>query len=59
MTRRQPQIAPISDRIIEAVRSRLAAGKRVRRTLPGGGRLHMDRPLPTCFGSGRMNWIAR
>ncbi|NQT16341.1 MAG: DUF1704 domain-containing protein, partial [Planctomycetes bacterium] len=46
MNRRQPQIAPISDRLIEAVRSRLADGKRVRRTLPGDGRLHMDRPLP-------------
>lgn len=30
----------------EAVRERLVAGKPIRRTLPGGGRLHIDRPLP-------------
>ena len=46
MSRRQPQITPISDNLIEIVRSRLADGKQVRRTLPGGGRIHMDRPLP-------------
>lgn len=32
--------------LIERVERRLAEGKRVRRTLPGGGRLHIDRPLP-------------
>ncbi len=32
--------------LLEVVRTRLAAGKTVRRTLPGGGRLHVDRPLP-------------
>jgi len=32
--------------LIESVRARLDAGERVRRTLPGGGRLHIDRPLP-------------
>lgn len=31
---------------IGAVCERLAAGKRVRRRLPGGGRLHIDRQLP-------------
>ena len=46
MNRRQSQIAPIADSLIEIVRSRLDEGKQVRRTLPGGGRIHMDRPLP-------------
>ncbi len=32
--------------LLTAVRERLAAGKPIRRTLPGGGRLHIDRPLP-------------
>lgn len=32
--------------LLAAVRERLAAGKPIRRTLPGGGRLHVDRPLP-------------
>lgn len=32
--------------LVDVVRTRLAAGKTVRRTLPGGGRLHVDRPLP-------------
>ena len=32
--------------LASAVRTRLAAGLPVRRTLPGGGRLHIDRPLP-------------
>lgn len=32
--------------LIEVVRERLAAGKPIRRTLEGGGRLHIDRPLP-------------
>ena len=31
---------------IDDILSRLAAGKRVRRNLPDGGRLHIDRPLP-------------
>jgi uncharacterized protein (TIGR02421 family) len=35
-----------SDRLVEVVRDRLRAGKPVRRTLPGGGRMHVDRPLP-------------
>jgi Prokaryotic glutathione synthetase, ATP-grasp domain len=32
--------------LVDVVRTRLAAGKTVRRTLPGGGGLHIDRPLP-------------
>jgi uncharacterized protein (TIGR02421 family) len=32
--------------LLDAIRTRLAAGLPVRRTLPGGGRLHIDRPLP-------------
>jgi len=36
----------ISEPLIDAVCQRLAANLRVRRTLPGGGRLHVDRQLP-------------
>jgi uncharacterized protein (TIGR02421 family) len=36
----------IDDRFIEAVTARLADDLRIRRTLPEGGRLHIDRPLP-------------
>jgi len=36
----------ISREFVMQVCERLAAGKPVRRTLPGGGRLHMDRALP-------------
>lgn len=36
----------ISSRFIETVCSRLADNKQVRRTLPGWGRLHIDRQLP-------------
>lgn len=36
----------ITDAFIEDVRQRLAEGKRVRRTLPESGRLHIDRQLP-------------
>ena len=37
-----------------AVAARLAAGRRVRRELPAGGRLHIDRPLPfLCVARGR------
>lgn len=32
--------------LVDDVHDRLAAGRRVRRDLPGGGRLHVDRPLP-------------
>lgn len=36
----------IEERLIEAVCARLAGNKRVRRRLPDGGRLHIDRQLP-------------
>ena len=36
----------ISDRFIETICNRLRENKRVRRTLPGWGRLHIDRQLP-------------
>lgn len=36
----------ISEGLIRELCGRLAAGKRVRRSLPGQGRLHIDRPLP-------------
>ncbi|MGB5266165.1 MAG: hypothetical protein WBN30_06240, partial [Polyangiales bacterium] len=32
--------------IANAIRERVAGGVRLRRTLPGSGRLHVDRPLP-------------
>ena len=32
--------------IVEAIGERVASGARLRRTLPGYGRLHVDRPLP-------------
>lgn len=36
----------ISNRAITSIVSRLMEGKRVRRTIPGWGRLHIDRQLP-------------
>lgn len=36
----------ISSKLIKTIRERLSEGKRVRRTLPLGGRLHIDRTLP-------------
>jgi len=36
----------IAGELVAEIRARLEAGKRVRRTLPGGGRLHIDRQLP-------------
>ncbi|MBC8356843.1 MAG: flavohemoglobin expression-modulating QEGLA motif protein [Planctomycetes bacterium] len=36
----------IADEFVNEVRTRLRSGKRVRRTLPDGGRLHIDRQLP-------------
>ena len=32
--------------LVDVVRARLGAGKTVRRNLPGGGRLHIDHPVP-------------
>jgi uncharacterized protein (TIGR02421 family) len=37
---------PIDGSFVQAVAERYAAGKRVRRLLPGEGRLHIDRSLP-------------
>ena len=36
----------ISDRLIKTVSARLSRNERVRRTLPGKGRLHIDRQVP-------------
>ena len=36
----------IADALIQEILERLALGLRVRRQVPGGGRLHVDRPLP-------------
>ena len=36
----------IPNDLIESVQTQLAAGERVRKALPGGGRLHVDRSLP-------------
>ncbi|MCJ7627790.1 MAG: DUF1704 domain-containing protein, partial [Longimicrobiales bacterium] len=41
--RKEPRI---THRFVEIIQGRIADGKRVRRTLPAGGRLHVDRPLP-------------
>ncbi|TFH66390.1 MAG: DUF1704 domain-containing protein, partial [Gemmatimonadales bacterium] len=41
--RKEPRI---THRFVEIIQGRIADGKRVRRTLPSGGRLHVDRPLP-------------
>ncbi len=41
-----PKTDTVPDRLIRQVRTRLAGGKRVRRTLPEWGRLAVDRPLP-------------
>lgn len=41
-----PDGSAISDRLVRAIRKRLSEGKRIRRTLPGWGRLAIDRPLP-------------
>lgn len=38
--------APINRDLVEVVRERIAHGLPVRRSLVGGGRLHVDRPLP-------------
>jgi uncharacterized protein (TIGR02421 family) len=38
--------AALDDELVDVVRARIASGKPVRRTLVGGGRLHVDRPLP-------------
>ncbi|MFH1279131.1 MAG: flavohemoglobin expression-modulating QEGLA motif protein [Candidatus Eisenbacteria bacterium] len=42
----QTASAVITARFVDEVSARIAAGKRVRRNLPKGGRVHIDRPLP-------------
>ena len=39
----------ITERFVKSLCSRLAEGKTVRRTLPRGGRIHIDRQLPFLF----------
>jgi uncharacterized protein (TIGR02421 family) len=46
MTRSAATAEFVSPDLVSAVVERLREGKRVRRTLSGGGRLHVDRPLP-------------
>ena len=46
MKTKTPSTDWIADELVSDVRARLQSGKRVRRTLPDGGRLHIDRPLP-------------
>jgi uncharacterized protein (TIGR02421 family) len=41
-----PDRVPLIAEILRSVGDRLAGGQPVRRALPGGGRLHLDRPLP-------------
>jgi uncharacterized protein (TIGR02421 family) len=46
LSKRPEQLETISDALIATVCGRLAANRRVRRALPRGGRLHIDRQLP-------------
>lgn len=46
MTRGAATAEFVPQDLVSAVVERLKAGNRVRRTLAGGGRLHVDRPLP-------------
>jgi hypothetical protein len=39
----------LTDQLIEDIAERIAGGKQVRRTLPPGGRIHIDRQLPFLF----------
>lgn len=45
-TARSTTTEPMSDDFIENICTRLAANRRVRRTLPANGRLHIDRQIP-------------
>ncbi len=47
-TKKQPESArdQITDAFIDEVAARLAGNRQIRRTLPAGGRLHIDRKLP-------------
>ncbi len=40
------EVPGATEKIADAIRKRVAEGAAVRRTLPGRGRLHVDRPLP-------------
>src|SRR5262245_26321026 len=46
MGRRLTLVETIQASFMGAIRERLSAGQRVRRFLPGGGVLHIERPLP-------------
>ena len=46
MTKSSGESDWLADELVQEVRQRLRDGKRVRRTLPDGGRLHIDRQLP-------------
>lgn len=46
MTSVSKNATELSDRFIRTICRRVAAGKRVRRSLPIWGRVHIDRPLP-------------
>jgi uncharacterized protein (TIGR02421 family) len=46
VTTRPAVAAEITDDLIAEVVARAAAGERVRRTLPGGSKIHLDRRLP-------------
>jgi uncharacterized protein (TIGR02421 family) len=48
----------IADVPIQEVLQRLALGQRVRRQLPGGGRLYVDLPLPFLCVYRKPNWTA-
>ena len=39
----------LTDQLIEDIAARIASGRQVRRTLPPGGRIHIDRQLPFLF----------
>lgn len=46
MSKAVPDKTVLNDRYIEAVGKRLSENKRIRRAMPGWGRLHIDRQLP-------------
>jgi uncharacterized protein (TIGR02421 family) len=46
MKGRESGVPLVGPEVVSAVIERLNAGRRVRRTIAGGGRLHVDRPLP-------------
>lgn len=44
-----PQSQRLTDQLIDDIAERVAGGRQVRRTLPPGGRIHIDRQLPFLF----------